>query len=80
MLPKILIKPVLEICHDSTMGGHGGIQNTVDLLSENFYFNKLPSIVSEYVQSCHDCQTRKMTQAHIKAGIISGFKSRGFKS
>jgi hypothetical protein len=40
-----------------------GIHNTVDLLSEHFYFDKLPSIVSEYVQSCHDCQTRKMTHA-----------------
>ena len=71
MLPKILIKPVLEFFHDSPMGGHGGIQNTVDLLSENFYFDKLPTIVSEYVQSCHDCQTRKMTQAHTQSGIIS---------
>jgi hypothetical protein len=42
VLPKILIKPVLEIFHDSTMGEHRGIQNTVDLLSENFYFDKLP--------------------------------------
>jgi hypothetical protein len=64
VLPKILIKPVLEIRNDSPMGWHGGIQNTVDLLSENFYFDKLPYIVSEYVQSCHDCQTRKMTRAH----------------
>ena len=71
MLPKILIKHVLEIFHDSPMGGHGGTQNTVHLLSENLYFDKLPSIVSEYVQSCHDCQTRKMTHAHTKFGIIS---------
>jgi hypothetical protein len=40
-----LIKPVLESFHDSPMGGNGDIQNTVDLLSENFYFDKLPSIV-----------------------------------
>ena len=42
------------------MGGHGGIQNTVDLLSENLYFDKLPSIVSEYVIVLH--------QSHFKCG------------
>ncbi|CAG2243081.1 unnamed protein product [Mytilus edulis] len=70
-LPKILIRPIMEIFHDSPMGGHGGIQNTIDLISEHFYFDKLPSLVTEYVKSCHDCQSRKMTKAHTKTGIIS---------
>ncbi|CAG2242618.1 unnamed protein product [Mytilus edulis] len=70
-LPNILIRPTMEIFHDSPMGGHGGIQNTIDLISEHFYFDKLPSLVTEYVKSCHDCQSRKMTKAHTKTGIIS---------
>lgn len=71
VLPKSLIRSILELCHDSPMGGHGGIQATIDLISEYFYFDKLPSTVTEYVQSCHDCQTRKMTKAHTKSGIIA---------
>ena len=71
VLPRILIQPVLELYHDSPMTGHGGIQSTTDIISEYFYFEKLPSIVSNYVQSCHACQTRKMTKAHTKSDIIS---------
>lgn len=71
VLPNILVRPVLEQFHDSPMGGHGGIQATIDLITEHFYFEKLPSIVTTYVQSCHDCQTRKITKAHTKSGIIS---------
>ena len=47
------------------MAGHGGIQSTTDIISDYFYFfENLPSIVSDYVRSCHACQTRKITKAH----------------
>jgi hypothetical protein len=48
-----------------------GTQQTIDNLSGNFYFWRLPSIVSDFVRSCPDCQKRKMTKAHTKTGIIS---------
>ena len=48
-----------------------GTQQTIDNLGENFYFWRLPSIVSDFVRSCPDCQERKMTKAHTKTGIIS---------
>lgn len=71
VLPNVLVRPMLEQFHDSPMGAHAGIQSTIDLISENFYFDKLPSIVTSYVKSCQDCQARKITKAHTKSGIIS---------
>ena len=54
-----------------------GTQQTIDNLSENLYFSLLPSIVSDLVRSCPDCQERKMTKAHTKTGNISYRTPRG---
>ena len=73
VLPKVMIKEILKIYHESPLAAcaHGGIQHTIDVISEHFYFSKLPSTVSNFVKSCHECQARKMTKAHTKSGIIS---------
>ncbi|CAC5380017.1 unnamed protein product [Mytilus coruscus] len=71
VIPKQLIPNILETYHQTPLAGHMGIQQTVDNISEQFYFQNLPSTVSSYVRSCHDCQERKMTKAHTKSEIIS---------
>lgn len=71
VIPKALIPKILELFHDSPLAGHMGIQQTADAISEHFYFQNLPSTVSDFVRTCHDCQERKMTKAHTKSKIIS---------
>ncbi|CAC5412948.1 unnamed protein product [Mytilus coruscus] len=71
VIPKQLIHKALETYHQTPLAGHMGIQQTVDNISEQFYFQNLPSTVSSYVRSCHDCQERKMTKAHTKSEIVS---------
>ncbi|CAC5403823.1 unnamed protein product [Mytilus coruscus] len=66
-LPEVAIKTVLRLYHDSPLGGHGGIQHTADMLKEHYYFPKLLQSVTDYVRSCHDCQSRKVTQVKTKA-------------
>ena len=66
-----MIKFVLELCHDSPLAGHGGIQDTVERIREHFFFTNLVSIVGDYVRSCHQCQSRKLTTAHFKNRITS---------
>ncbi|CAC5411407.1 unnamed protein product [Mytilus coruscus] len=39
-LPEIAIKTDIRLYHDSSLGGHGGIQHTVDMLKEHYYFPK----------------------------------------
>lgn len=70
-LPEVAIKTVLRLYHDSPLGGHGGIQHTADMLKEHYYFPKLLQSVTDYVRSCHDCQSRKVTQVKTKAGIVA---------
>ena len=71
VLPQNLIGKILKVYHESPLAGHMGIQQTIDNISENFYFPRLSSIISDFVRSCPDCQERKMTKAHTKSGIIS---------
>ncbi|KAL5017800.1 hypothetical protein ScPMuIL_003522 [Solemya velum] len=71
VLPQALVKTVLEICHNSPMGGHSGIQQTIDLVRSNYYFPRLAQTVSDYVKSCHECQSRKVTKVHTKSSVTA---------
>lgn len=71
VIPKVLIPQILKISHDSPLAGHRGIQNTLDSVKEQFYFPKMSKIVSEYVQSCHQCQSRKVSNLKTKSKIVA---------
>ncbi|CAG2184532.1 unnamed protein product [Mytilus edulis] len=70
-LPEIAVKTIISLYHDSPLGGHGGIQHTVDLIREHYYFSNLAGKVSDFIKSCHACQCRKMTTRKTKAGIVA---------
>ena len=70
VVPRLMRNLVLQVCHDSPLGGHSGIKNTIDRVREHYYFPKLSTIVSDYVRSCHECQIRKTSSFHTKAGIV----------
>ena len=36
-----------------------------------YFFQRLPTIVAEYVRSCHECQIRTTSSFHTKVGIVS---------
>jgi hypothetical protein len=40
IVPRLIIKLVLQMCHDSPMGGHSGIQNMIDRVREFYFFLK----------------------------------------
>lgn len=71
VVPKLLIPTVLKLYHDSLMGAHGGIQDTLDRLKEHYYFDKMSVIVSDYVKWCPECQKRKVTKTHTKSTITA---------
>ena len=70
VLPKALIQTILRLYHDSPLAGHSGIQDTIDRVKENYFFNRLSQIVSDYVRSCDQCQSRKITKIHTKSAIV----------
>lgn len=71
VLPKALIQTILRLYHDSPLAGHSGIQDTIDRVKENYFFNRLSQIVSDYVRSCDQCQSRKITKIHTKSAIVA---------
>ncbi|CAC5417546.1 unnamed protein product [Mytilus coruscus] len=59
VVPRLMRNLVLHMCHDSPLGGHSGIKNTIDRVREHYYFSRLSTIVSEYVRT---------SSVHTKAG------------
>ena len=71
VLPEVMYKEVLRMYHDSPLAGHGGIAVTFDKIKEHYHFPRMHQLITDYVCSCHHCQTRKVTQVHTKAGIVA---------
>ena len=59
-LPKAYRKEALEGCHDNV--GHFGLDRTIDLLRDRFYWPYMLEQAKEYVGSCRRCQMAKGRQ------------------
>ena len=59
-LPKPYRKQALEGCHDDV--GHFGLDRTLDLLRDRFYWPHLMDDAKDYVNSCRRCQMAKGRQ------------------
>jgi hypothetical protein len=45
--------------HNSWVAGHFGVETTVAVLQQNFYWSKLRQDVSKYIRSCTYCAISK---------------------
>ena len=59
-LPKEYRKEALEGCHDNV--GHFGLDRTIDLLRDRFYWPYMLEDTKDYVGSCRRCQMAKGRQ------------------
>ncbi|KAJ4812719.1 polyprotein [Rhynchospora pubera] len=50
---------ILQSLHDSSVGGHSGINVTYNKVRRLFYWPGLKQSVHDYVASCHNCQLNK---------------------
>ena len=73
VVPRSMVQDILYMQHDSPLhvAAHGGIQDTMDRIKEHYYFQRMSSIVSDYVKSCQHCQMRKNSRMPTKSGITS---------
>lgn len=71
VVPTSLVKEIIRLAHDSPLGGHSGINNTIDRIREFFFFPRMGKIITDYVQSCHQCQTRKVSNMKTKSKIVA---------
>lgn len=55
VLPKEYVSMVLKSLHDES--GHLGMDKTLDLIRDRFYWPKMGSEVEQYVKNCGQCIT-----------------------
>ncbi|KAI9558425.1 hypothetical protein GHT06_015208 [Daphnia sinensis] len=59
VVPKSMVRELLEVNHDSLLAGHLGIQKTIDRILRQYTWPNLDASVKEYVKSCLICSRRK---------------------
>lgn len=70
VVPKRLRNEILFECHDSPLSGaHLGFSKTFFKIKSRYYWPHMVKDTEKYVQSCHDCQTRK-TPKRAPAGLL----------
>jgi transposase InsO family protein len=57
VVPVSLQQDVLKQLHDRM--GHLGVERTLELLRERFYFPRMAQITSDYIKKCDSCLRRK---------------------
>jgi Integrase zinc binding domain len=59
-----LIPVLLAEYHSTLLGGHSGVQRTIQRLTPHFYWKKMQQHVKDYVHSCDICKKCKPTNQH----------------
>ncbi|XP_069119292.1 uncharacterized protein [Argopecten irradians] len=55
-VPQTYREQVMSLAHESIVGGHLGVQKTIDRISTSFYWPGMTSDVTRYCRSCDICQ------------------------
>jgi len=50
---------IIQLHHDTPVGGHGGQWKTVELVTQNFWWPGVTKEVKQYVEGCDACQCNK---------------------
>jgi hypothetical protein len=77
VVPTHLIPRILTHFHDEPMlGGHGGIFRTAKKITAKFYFDNLTKIVTEFCNSCIECQEKKRP-TRLRQGLLQPTQHKG---
>jgi hypothetical protein len=66
--PEIL-RLIMVVLHDSVVGGHLGVDKTLDRFNENFYMVNASRHIRAYIRSCDSCQRIKARNTQ-PAGLL----------
>ena len=64
-----LREAILTRNHDDPVGGHYGIQRTVEVLQRKYFWKRLREDVRKYIRHCAACQTNKIRR-HKPWGLL----------
>ena len=61
-IPKSPIRLLLvKEVHEGSLGGHFGIQKTLDMIAQHFYWPKMLGTIEKYILKCETCVKAKLT-------------------
>lgn len=60
------IPHIIKENHDSTAGGHQGVERLYQRIREKFFWNGMKEQIAEYVESCEICQRNKICRKRTK--------------
>ena len=55
--------------HDSEVGGHFGMEKTIEIVTRDFNWDELTKWMNDYVRSCDECQHNKFPR-HARWGLL----------
>jgi len=59
LVPKKKVKLILEEAHDSSTGGHFGVNKTLDRIRKRFYWATCKQDVEDWCKTCTICVAKK---------------------
>ena len=62
-VPEKFIPQVLFQYHNMILSGHQGYLKMYNTIRQKFYFYNMGTIIRDYIQACHTCQSRKPKEA-----------------
>lgn len=71
VVPTALVARVLQLHHDSALGGHFGFDKTLAEVAARYYWPEMLKDVRSYVRSCEACARRKQSTAHAPGRLQS---------
>ncbi|KAJ0856477.1 putative nucleotidyltransferase, Ribonuclease H [Helianthus annuus] len=65
-----LRKEILDLCHNSSLGGHSGVQPTLQRFKSLFYWRRADKDIKKWVKECEICLKAKY-EAVASPGLLS---------
>ncbi|UYV77620.1 hypothetical protein LAZ67_15001754 [Cordylochernes scorpioides] len=69
LMPKKRRKEIMSEYHNHMLNGHLGVARTIYRLKNQYYWPFMLKDVSEFVKTCHLCQSRKGSN-HLPSGLL----------
>ena len=69
VIPQVLKDRVLKESHDSTLGGHLGMERTYSQVQERYWWPNMWSDVKSYIDKCGNCQKSKKSRISQEMGL-----------
>ena len=69
VVPRQLIKLVLELHHDAKFAGHRNFEKTLDSIKSRYFWVHMFRDVKSYCSTCHLCQTKKYLNHSYRAPL-----------